>query len=121
MPPGGGGAGGSWGPLEQISWMLIIDRDATGVRHDAAEFNDAYDRVALRLISMIDAGAGASALAAIWSRSKGERSVLPAVGRSWGREKRPITAQPGSPFCRSSWSSSTSCAVCTRDMTSEKR
>lgn len=49
--------------LEQISWMLIIDWDPIGIRHDVAEVKDEYDRVAARLISMINAGAEVSAIA----------------------------------------------------------
>lgn len=48
--------------LEQISFMLLIDWDPLGI-HVIAEVQDAYDRVAARLISMIEAGAEVSALA----------------------------------------------------------
>jgi hypothetical protein len=43
--------------------MLVIDWDPIGVRHDVAEVKDEYDRVAARLISMINAGAEVGALA----------------------------------------------------------
>ena len=53
-------SGGCW---EQISWMLIIDWGPISIRHDLAEVKDEYDRVAARLISMIDAGVEADTFA----------------------------------------------------------